>query len=103
MGAATETMNIIRGGSFLIEEHPLDQVFIPEEFAEEERLIGDLARDFVEDSVVPLVKQLEAQPLAPNAEITVFPWTDPPELKERTINRVSRFIHSHARTHGGTQ
>ena len=31
---ATETMDIIRGGSFLVEEHPLDQVFIPEEFTE---------------------------------------------------------------------
>ncbi len=33
--------------------------------------------------------------LAPNAEITVFPWTSPPDLKERTINRASRFIQSH--------
>ncbi len=33
--------------------------------------------------------------LAPNAEITVFPWTSPPELKERTIERVRQFIHTH--------
>ena len=33
--------------------------------------------------------------LAPNAEITVFPWRDPPELKARTINRVRTFLKSH--------
>ena len=47
MGAATETMDIIRGGSFLVEEHPLEQVFIPEEFTEEEQMTGDLVADFV--------------------------------------------------------
>jgi alkylation response protein AidB-like acyl-CoA dehydrogenase len=60
MGAATETMNIIRGGSFLVEEHPLDQVFIPEEFTEEERMTGDLANDFVDGTVLPKLEALEA-------------------------------------------
>ena len=61
MSATTETMNIIRGGSFLVEEHPLDQVFTPEEFTEEELMTAELARDFVEGTVVPVLKQLEAQ------------------------------------------
>jgi alkylation response protein AidB-like acyl-CoA dehydrogenase len=61
MGAATETMNIIRGGSFLVEEHPLEQVFIPEEFTEEERMTGELAWDFVEGTVLPKLEALEAQ------------------------------------------
>ena len=30
--------------------------------------------------------------LAPNAEITVFPWKEPPELKARTISRVRTFL-----------
>jgi len=29
---------------------------------------------------------------APNAEITVFPWKEPPELKARTINRARLFL-----------
>lgn len=33
--------------------------------------------------------------LAPNAEVTVYPWKDPPELKARTINRVRRFLKAH--------
>ena len=61
MAAATETMDIIRGGSFLVEEHPLDQVFIPEEFTEEEQMTGDLVAEFVEGSVVPRMDELEAR------------------------------------------
>jgi hypothetical protein len=30
--------------------------------------------------------------LAPNAEITVYPWSKPPELKARTVNRVRTFL-----------
>ena len=33
--------------------------------------------------------------LAPNAEITVYPWKDPPELKARTIERVRTFLKAH--------
>ena len=33
--------------------------------------------------------------LAPNAEVTVYPWTSPPELKARTINRVRNFLKAH--------
>jgi pimeloyl-ACP methyl ester carboxylesterase len=33
--------------------------------------------------------------LAPNAEITVFPWTSPPDLKDRTIDRVRKFLQTH--------
>src|SRR5258708_8680540 len=41
------------------------------------------------DDVVahPLVASIDVASLCPNAEITVFPWKDPPELKARTINR----------------
>jgi hypothetical protein len=33
--------------------------------------------------------------LAPNAEITVYPWKEPEELKQRTIDRVRRFLQAH--------
>ena len=33
--------------------------------------------------------------LAPNAEVSVYPWKDPPELKARTINRVRAFLKVH--------
>ncbi len=43
----------------------------------------------------PHQTSVDVASLAPNAEITVFPWTSPPELKARTIERVRRFIHKH--------
>ena len=33
--------------------------------------------------------------LAPNAEVTVYPWKEPPELKARTINRARAFLKAH--------
>jgi pimeloyl-ACP methyl ester carboxylesterase len=43
----------------------------------------------------PLQTSIDVASLAPNAEITVFPWRDPPQLKARTINRVRKFLKSH--------
>ena len=43
----------------------------------------------------PYQTSVDVASLAPNAEVTVFPWTDPPELKERTIDRVRQFIKTH--------
>jgi pimeloyl-ACP methyl ester carboxylesterase len=48
------------------------------------------------DDVVahPLQTSIDIASLAPNAEITVYPWKEPPELKARTINRVRTFLKS---------
>jgi pimeloyl-ACP methyl ester carboxylesterase len=40
----------------------------------------------------PLCTSIDVASLAPNAEITVFPWKQPDELKLRTIDRVRRFL-----------
>jgi pimeloyl-ACP methyl ester carboxylesterase len=40
----------------------------------------------------PLVASIDVASLCPNAEITVFPWKEPPELKARTINRARSFL-----------
>jgi pimeloyl-ACP methyl ester carboxylesterase len=40
----------------------------------------------------PLQTSIDVASLAPNAEITVFPWREPEDLKERTIDRVRRFL-----------
>jgi pimeloyl-ACP methyl ester carboxylesterase len=45
----------------------------------------------------PHVTSVEVASLCPNAEITVFPWREPPELKARTIDRVRKFLRTHAR------
>jgi pimeloyl-ACP methyl ester carboxylesterase len=40
----------------------------------------------------PLQVSIDIASLAPNAEITVFPWKEPPDLKARTINRARTFL-----------
>lgn len=66
-----------------------------------------VSRDFMANCETPILVLPDAVPahphessvdvasLAPNAEITVFPWTSPPELKDRTIDRVRRFLQTH--------
>jgi pimeloyl-ACP methyl ester carboxylesterase len=43
----------------------------------------------------PLQVSIDIASLAPNAEITVFPWKEPAELKARTINRARVFLKRH--------
>jgi pimeloyl-ACP methyl ester carboxylesterase len=43
----------------------------------------------------PLQTSIDVASLAPNAEITVFPWKEPADLKERTIDRVRAFLRAH--------
>jgi pimeloyl-ACP methyl ester carboxylesterase len=43
----------------------------------------------------PYQTSVDVASLAPNAEVTVYPWKDPPELKARTVNRVRTFLKAH--------
>jgi hypothetical protein len=43
----------------------------------------------------PYQTSVDVASLAPNAEVTIYPWREPPELKERTINRVRTFLRVH--------
>jgi len=46
----------------------------------------------------PLQVSIDIASLAPNAEITVFPWKEPAGLKARTINRARTFLKRHQTT-----
>jgi pimeloyl-ACP methyl ester carboxylesterase len=43
----------------------------------------------------PYQSSVDVASLAPNAEVTVYPWREPPELKARTIDRVRSFLRAH--------
>jgi pimeloyl-ACP methyl ester carboxylesterase len=45
--------------------------------------------------VHPLSASVDIASLCPNAEITVYPWREPPELKARTIERARTFLKRH--------
>lgn len=57
--ATTTTPTAIRGGSFLIEDRSPDEIFIPEEFSDEQRQIGQTTREFIANEVLPQAEELE--------------------------------------------
>jgi alkylation response protein AidB-like acyl-CoA dehydrogenase len=50
---------LTKGGEFLVKEYAPDAIFIPEEFSEEQRSIGQMCRDFVDHEVMPKVPALD--------------------------------------------
>ncbi|HEY8559586.1 MAG TPA: acyl-CoA dehydrogenase family protein [Pyrinomonadaceae bacterium] len=49
----------IKGGEFLISEGTIADCFTPEDFTEEHRMIGDTARDFIDNEVRPVIPDME--------------------------------------------
>ncbi|MGK6349812.1 acyl-CoA dehydrogenase family protein [Parapedobacter sp. DT-150] len=58
---APETKNIIKGGEFVIRETPYNDIFIPEEFDEEQVMIRQTCADFLEAEVFPNLDRIDAQ------------------------------------------
>src|SRR2546428_13162400 len=61
MSAAIEAKQIVKGGSFLIEEQTPESIFTPGDFNEEHRMIADTTRQFMDAEVLPRVPELEAK------------------------------------------
>ena len=53
--------DIIKGGEFLIKETEAKDVFIPEEFDEEQLMIAQTCDDFLESEVFPILDRIDAQ------------------------------------------
>ncbi len=59
MSAVIEEKQIVAGGSFLIEERTPEEVFTPEDFTEEHRMIAETTRQFIDAEVRPAIPELE--------------------------------------------
>ena len=57
--ATAEPKTKITGGSFLIEERALDEVFTPEDFSEEHRQIAQTAEEFAVNEILPNAEKIE--------------------------------------------
>jgi pimeloyl-ACP methyl ester carboxylesterase len=69
--------------------------------------VYSVSRDFARNCQTPMLvlpddsdahayqTSVDVASLAPNAETTVYPWNNPPELKARTINRARNFLKAH--------
>ncbi len=52
---------LIKGGEFLVRETDPAEVFIPEEMDEEQKMIGQTCRDFLDTEVFPMLDRIDAQ------------------------------------------
>ncbi|MCA1592360.1 MAG: acyl-CoA dehydrogenase family protein, partial [Acidobacteria bacterium] len=59
MSALAEEKKIIAGGSFLIEERTTEEVFTPEDFTDEHRMIAETSRQFMDNVARPATPDLE--------------------------------------------
>ncbi|MGE7761686.1 acyl-CoA dehydrogenase family protein [Peribacillus sp. NPDC097895] len=53
------TDNLIKGGAFLVEDITYDQVFTPEDYSDEHKMIAKTSEDFVVNEILPQVEHLE--------------------------------------------
>ena len=56
-----ESSKLITGGEFLVKETDPADVFIPEEFDEEQKLIGQTCQDFLDTEIFPVLDRIDAQ------------------------------------------
>ncbi len=54
-------MNSLKGGEFLIKDSEAQSIFIPEDITEEQKLMADAAREFVEKEIYPKIKAIDNQ------------------------------------------
>ncbi|HEX8891230.1 MAG TPA: acyl-CoA dehydrogenase family protein [Pyrinomonadaceae bacterium] len=59
MSAVAEEKKVIKGGAFLIEERTPEEIFTPEDFTEEQRMIAQTTREFIDGEVRPRIPELE--------------------------------------------
>ncbi|MEL6673425.1 MAG: acyl-CoA dehydrogenase family protein [Bacteroidota bacterium] len=50
----------IKGGEFLVRTTTSDEVFIPEEFSEEQKMMAEACKDFVEQEILPHVERMDS-------------------------------------------
>ena len=60
MSAATDTKHSIKGGEFLVRETNAQEVFIPEEFSEEQKMMAQACQDFIDTEIHPNVDAIDS-------------------------------------------
>src|ERR1700758_3432487 len=61
--------NRIPGGSFLLETRRPEEVFTPEDFTEQQQLIGQTAEEFAANEIVPNIEKMEHKDFAVSREL----------------------------------
>lgn len=88
MATMTETKKALRGGEFLIRETQANEIFIPEDFNEEQKMIMQQCKDFLAKEVFPRLDEIDSMKdpkLMPSlldkaGELGLLGTSVPPEL-----------------------
>jgi len=59
--SSTSTQKRFKGGEYIIREQEASSIFIPEQFDEEQKMMADMARDFLATEVTPILDRIDAQ------------------------------------------
>jgi alkylation response protein AidB-like acyl-CoA dehydrogenase len=99
MDATAAQKREITGGSFLIEERSASEIFTPEDLTEEQRMIGETTREFVDTEVRPNIPAMEKHAweiardlLAKGGELGLLGATIPEEYGGLALDQTSGVI-----------
>ena len=53
-------MEAIKGGEFLIRETKASEIFIPEEWTEEQKMLADMCKDFIKTEIMPHLDRMDS-------------------------------------------
>ncbi|HET8808802.1 MAG TPA: acyl-CoA dehydrogenase family protein [Flavobacteriaceae bacterium] len=69
MSQISNLKSILRGGQFIIKETPCEDVFTPEDFNEEQKMMRDSVKEFIDREVWPKKDEFEAKNYALTEEV----------------------------------
>jgi alkylation response protein AidB-like acyl-CoA dehydrogenase len=55
----TKQSTVLKGGQWLIKESAPDETFIPEEYTEEQQMVKDMCRNFLDTEVMPIIDRID--------------------------------------------
>ncbi len=58
---AVAQKSVIKGGEFIIRETKANEVFIPEEFSEEQKMMAVATQDFIDKEILPNIERIDKQ------------------------------------------
>ncbi|HYP28641.1 MAG TPA: acyl-CoA dehydrogenase family protein [Blastocatellia bacterium] len=69
MTSLAEKKKVLKGASFILEDHDASEVFTPEDISDEHRMIAQTAREFTENEILPRDAEIEKKDFALTREL----------------------------------
>lgn len=60
MSTVATKLDALKGGEFLVKDTPAEQLFTPENFTEEQRMMAEACHDFVEAEILPHIEEIDS-------------------------------------------